>query len=155
MPALPDWSGPLKDRTGLYPLAKRQEYACDYSGTIDRIEVITSVQRRHRWSGEEMGSMVQETYAPGMSGSLVVRWHGIAPNRLFRWRRLYTEGALSAVGAGEEVVPTSEYRALHIRVVKEHDSVLGELRAPYREVVLTSIQKAKGARSTPGDDGQM
>jgi hypothetical protein len=59
------------------------------------------------------------------------------------------------VGAGEEVVPTSEYRALHIRVVKEHDSVLGELRASYREVVLTSIQKAKGACSTPGDDGQM
>ncbi len=29
---------------------------------------------------------------------------------MFTWRRLYAEGALSAVGAGEEVVPASEYR---------------------------------------------
>ena len=78
------------------------------TGTIDRVEVITSVQRgcagrrkrRRRW------------YAPGMSVSLVARRHGIAPNQLFRWRRLYAEGALSAVGAGEEVVPASEYQGL-------------------------------------------
>jgi transposase len=29
-------------------------------------------------------AMVQETYAPGMSVSLVGRRHGIAPNQLFR-----------------------------------------------------------------------
>ena len=51
-----------------------------------------------------------------MSVSLVARRHGIAPNQLFRWRRLYAEGALSAVGAGEEVVPASEYRALQRQV---------------------------------------
>jgi transposase len=45
-----------------------------------------------------------------MSVSLVARQHGIAPNQLFTWRRLYAEGALSAVGSGEEVVPASEYR---------------------------------------------
>ena len=48
------------------------------------------------------------------------RWwgvgHGIAPNQLFRWRRLYAEGALAAVGAGEEVMPASEYRALQNQV---------------------------------------
>ena len=82
------------------------------TGTIDRVEVITSVQRRRRWSAEEKAAIVQETYAPGLSVSLVARRHGIAPNRLFRWRRLCAEGALSAVGAGEEVVPGSEYRAL-------------------------------------------
>jgi len=36
------------------------------------------------------------------------RWwgvgHGIAPNQLFRWRRLYAEGALSAMYAGEEAI---------------------------------------------------
>ena len=36
------------------------------TGTIDRVEVITSVQRRRRWSAEEKASIVQETYAPGM-----------------------------------------------------------------------------------------
>ena len=95
------------------------------TGTIDRVEVITSVQRRRRWSAEEKAAMVQETYAPGMSASLVARRHGIAPNQLFRWRRLYAEGALSAVGAGEEVVPTSEYRGLQSQV-RELQRLLGK-----------------------------
>ena len=67
------------------------------TGTIDRVEVITSVQWRRRWPAEEKVRMVQETYAPGMSVSLVARQHGVAPNRLFTWRRLYAEGALLAV----------------------------------------------------------
>jgi transposase InsO family protein len=86
------------------------------TGTIDRVEVITSVQRRRRWSAEEKAAIVQETYAPGMSVSLVARRHGIAPNQLFTWRRLYAGGALSAVGAGEEVVAASEYRVLQHQV---------------------------------------
>jgi transposase len=39
-----------------------------------------------------------------MSVSLMARQHGVAPNQVFKWRQLYAEGALSAVGAGEEVV---------------------------------------------------
>ena len=46
---------------------------------IDRDEVITSVQRRRRWSAEEKARIVQQTYAPGMSVSLVARQHGVAP----------------------------------------------------------------------------
>jgi transposase len=95
------------------------------TGTIDRVEVITSVQRRRRWSAEEKAAIVQETYAPGRSVSLVARRHGIAPNQLFRWRRLYAEGVLSAVGAGEEVVPASEYRALQSQV-RELQRLLGK-----------------------------
>jgi transposase-like protein len=75
------------------------------TGSIDRVEVITSVQRRRRWSAEEKARIVQETYAPGFSVSLLARQHGIAPNQVFTWRRLYAEGALSAVGAGEEGGP--------------------------------------------------
>ena len=88
------------------------------TGNIDRVEVITSVQRRRRWSAEDKARIVQETYAPGISVSLVARQHGVAPNQVFKWRQLYAEGALSAVGAGEEVVATSEYRALQHQVRK-------------------------------------
>jgi transposase len=95
------------------------------TGNIDRIEVITSVQRRRRWSAEEKARIVQETYAPGMSVSLVARRHGIAPNQVFTWRRLYAEGALSAVGAGEEVVAASDYRALQHQV-RELQRLLGK-----------------------------
>src|SRR5262249_38697749 len=92
---------------------------------IDRVEVITSVKRRRRWSAEEKARMVQETYAPGMTVSLVARQHGIAPNQLFSWRRLYAEGALSAVSAGEELVPASDYRALQHQV-RELQRLLGK-----------------------------
>jgi transposase len=95
------------------------------TGKIDRVEVITSVQRRRRWSAEEKAAIVQETWAPGMSVSLVARRHGIAPNQLFTWRRLYASGALSAVGAGEEVVAASEYRALQHQV-RELQRLLGK-----------------------------
>jgi transposase len=44
---------------------------------------------------------------------------------LFTWRRLYASGALSAVGAGEEVVAASEYRALQHQV-RELQRLLGK-----------------------------
>jgi transposase len=97
----------------------------DMTGNKDRVEVIASVQRRRRWSAEEKVAIVQETYAPGMSVSIVARRHGVAPNQVFSWRRLYSEGALSAVGAGEEVVPASEYKALQ-QQVRELQRLLGK-----------------------------
>ena len=95
------------------------------TGKSERVEVITSVQRRRRWSAEEKIAIVEETYAPGMSVSVVARRHGVAPNQLFTWRRLHASGALSAVGAGEEVVPASEYRALQGQV-RELQRLLGK-----------------------------
>jgi transposase-like protein len=42
-----------------------------------------------------------------MTVSLVARRHGVAPNQLFTWRRLVVQGALTAAGSGEQVVPAS------------------------------------------------
>jgi transposase len=78
----------------------------------DRVEIITSVQRRRRWTASEKVRMVEETLEPGMTVSLVARRHGVAPNQLFTWRRLVAQGSLTAAGSGEEVVPASDYRAL-------------------------------------------
>jgi transposase len=72
----------------------------------NRIEVVTSVQRRRRWTASEKVRMVEETFAPGMTVSLVARQHGVAPNQLFTWRRLVAQGSLTAAGSGEEVVMT-------------------------------------------------
>lgn len=52
-----------------------------------RVEVITSVQRRRRWAASEKKSMVDETYEPGNTVSSVARNHGIAPSQLFYWKR--------------------------------------------------------------------
>src|SRR2546429_1237057 len=66
----------------------------------DRVEIITSVQRRRRWTASEKVRIVEETFEPGMTVSLVARRHGVAPNQLFTWRRLVVEGALRAAGSG-------------------------------------------------------
>jgi transposase len=70
----------------------------------DRVEIITSVQRRRRWTASEKVRMVEETFEPGMTVSLVARRHGVAPNQLFTWRRLVAQGGLTtAAGSGEEL----------------------------------------------------
>ncbi len=74
-----------------------------------KIEVITSVQRRRRWSAVETMRMVEETYQPGATVSLVARRHGVGSNQLFTWRRLAAQGALTAAAAGEDVIPISEH----------------------------------------------
>jgi transposase-like protein len=48
--------------------------------------------------------------------SIVARRYGIQPNQLFTWRKLATQGALTATAAEEDVVPASEYRALQNQV---------------------------------------
>jgi len=88
------------------------------------IEVITSVQRRRRWSASEKKAMVREAEQPGMSISAVARKYGIHPNQVFRWRRLVEDGALSAVGADEGVVPASEARELR-KHIRELERLLG------------------------------
>jgi transposase len=82
------------------------------SNPTDRIETITSVQGRRRWTASEKVRMVEETFEPGLTVSLVARRHGVAPNQLFTWRRLVAQGSLTAASSGEEVVPASDYRAL-------------------------------------------
>jgi transposase len=43
-------------------------------------EVLGWVRRRRRWTAEEKLRMVEETFLPGNSVSLVARMHGVAPN---------------------------------------------------------------------------
>lgn len=51
-------------------------------GRVGRAEVL-GVQRRRRWTPQEKVRIVDETYLPGHSVSLVARRHGIAANQLF------------------------------------------------------------------------
>ncbi len=92
---------------------------------MERVEVITSVQRRRRFGPEEKRAMVEEAEQPGNSVSVVARKYSVNPNQLFRWRRLMREGALSAMGAEEEVVPASEVKDLKARI-RELERLLGK-----------------------------
>ena len=110
----------------------------------NRIEVVTSVQRRRRWTASEKVRMVEETFAPGMTVSLVARQHGVAPNQLFTWRRLVTQGSLTAAGRGEEVVPASDYRALQNQVRELH-RLLGK-KTLEAEILKEALEHAAGSK---------
>ena len=55
--------------------------------TYERIEIITSVQRRRRWSSAEKERLVAATLEPGASVSAIAREAGIHASQLYGWRR--------------------------------------------------------------------
>jgi transposase len=95
------------------------------TNTNPPIDILSGPERRRRWTAAEKVAIVNETYEPGVTVSLVARRHGIAPNQLFHWRKLAAQGALTAAGRGEAVVPASDYRALQNQV-RELQRLLGK-----------------------------
>jgi len=93
--------------------------------TPERIEVLSSIQRRRRYSLDEKMAVLAEAAQPGMSISYVARRHGISPSLLFGWRRRMSEGGKEAVRADDSVVASSEVRALEKRI-RELERVLGK-----------------------------
>jgi transposase len=89
------------------------------------VEVITSVQRRRRWSAQQKKAMVEEAEQPGNSISSVARKYEVHPNQLFKWRRLIHEGGLMAAQSEEPLVPLSEVKNLR-RQVRELQRLLGK-----------------------------
>jgi transposase-like protein len=71
---------------------------------VRMIDVLGPEKRRRR-SVQEKIAIVQQSFEPGMTVSLVARQHGVAASQLFLWRKQYQEGSLTAVAAGEQVVP--------------------------------------------------
>jgi transposase len=55
--------------------------------TKTQVEVITSVQRRRRWSLAEKERIVAAAIEPGANASDVARAAGIHVSQLFRWRK--------------------------------------------------------------------
>lgn len=120
------------------------------------MEVLTGPERRRRWSTDEKLAMVGESLEPGKTVSMVARQHGVNPNQLFHWRKLYQDGSLSAVSAGEEVVPASELNDA-LKQIKELQRLLGK-KTMENEILKEAVEVMKSrkwlARSPllPGDD---
>jgi|SRR5208283_917225 len=55
--------------------------------TMDRIEVITSVERRRRWSAAEKVRLVAAMDEPGAVVTEIARVAEISASLLYRWRR--------------------------------------------------------------------
>jgi transposase len=55
--------------------------------TNERIEIITSVERRRRWNSAEKERLVAASLEPGASVSAIAREAGIHASQLYGWRR--------------------------------------------------------------------
>jgi transposase len=111
------------------------------SSGFERIEVITSVQRRRRWSLDEKIRAVDESSVPGMTVSFVARKYGISPSLLFRWRKLMAEGGKVAVGADDAVVSAQEQRELKRRI-RDLERALGRKTLEV-EILKEAIEVAR------------
>jgi transposase len=71
---------------------------------VRRIELITGIGRRRRWSREDKARIVVESLTGDVSVSEVARRHGLSPQQLFAWRHaaraLLHEGGSAASGGG-------------------------------------------------------
>ena len=112
----------------------------------ERVEVISSVQRRRRWTTEEKVRIVEETYLPGNSVSIVARRYGISANQLFTWRRLMARGAFTA-SAGEDVVPASELRAAQ-QQIRELQRLLGK-KTLENEILREAVERVTTPKKLP------
>lgn len=57
------------------------------------IDVLGPEKRRRRTTQEKI-AIVQQSFEPGMTVSLVARQHGVAASQLFFWRKQYQEEVL-------------------------------------------------------------
>ena len=81
-------------------------------------EIITDGGRRRRWSSFGNLRIVEETLEENASISAVARRNGVAPNMLYRWRRLMLGGAVAV--SGDDDVTTN-------RAVRQMDERIREL----------------------------
>ncbi|EFJ5673790.1 IS3 family transposase [Escherichia coli] len=107
------------------------------------IDVLGPEKRRRRTTQEKI-AIVQQSFEPGMTVSLVARQHGVAASQLFLWRKQYQEGSLTAVAAGEQVVPASEL-AVAMKQIKELQRLLGK-KTMENELLKEAVEYGRGKK---------
>ncbi|MCJ2942764.1 IS3 family transposase [Escherichia coli] len=107
------------------------------------IDVLGPEKRRRRTTQEKI-AIVQQSFEPGMTVSLVARQHGVAASQLFLWRKQYQEGSLTAVAAGEQAVPASELAAA-MKQIKELQRLLGK-KTMENELLKEAVEYGRGKK---------
>ena len=110
------------------------------SEDYQRIELITGTRRRRYWSTDEKVLIIEESLEPGETVLSVARRNGVAPNLLYRWRRLMNEGGVAAVGSDEPVVGSSEVKLEG--KVRELERLLGR-KTMENEILREALAKAQ------------
>src|SRR5687767_15868262 len=72
---------------GLAPMRTHSSTPSTNADSFRRVEVITGVGRRRRWTDEEKARIVAESFDPATTVSAVARRYGLHASQLFMWQR--------------------------------------------------------------------
>jgi transposase len=113
---------------------------------MSEIEIITDGGRRRRWSAAEKLRIVEETLDERASISVVARRNGVAPNLLYRWRRLMLEGGSVAVTEDDDVTSNKVVRQMEDRI-RELERQLGRKTLEV-EILRDALDKSRSKKLT-------
>src|SRR5437763_8319593 len=90
-----------------------------------RVEVITGVGRRRRWSLEDKARIVAESLDPATTASAVARRYGLHASQLFVWRQQLAASAAREAPAFVPVVVAEGGAAAPAEMAGQMEIVLG------------------------------
>ena len=93
---------------------------------MGRVEVISGVERRRRWSDAEKRQLVAAAFMPGAVVSEVARRADIHPNQLYRWRQEFRSAppGFSAVMVADDLPAPAQAVAVDPRGAEMIEIVL-------------------------------
>lgn len=106
------------------------------SNEYRHVELLTGDVRRRRWTTKQKPTIIEQSFEPGETVSSTACRHGVAPNLLYRWRRLLSEGGAAAVDSDEPL----EVKKLEDRV-RELERMLGR-KTMEVEILREALSKA-------------
>jgi transposase len=92
---------------------------------LRRVEVITGVGRRRRWSRGAKARIVLESQQPGAVVSEVARQHGMTPQQLFGWRREARNGVASGDAHGSPRSVSTAFAPIVVEAGDRSEMVAG------------------------------
>ena len=113
---------------------------------MSEIEIITDGGRRRRWTAAEKLRIVEEALEDRASISVVARRNGVAPNLLYRWRRLMLEGGSVAVTEDDDVTSNKVVRQMEDRI-RELERQLGR-KTLEAEILREALDKSRSKKLT-------
>ncbi len=112
-----------------------------------RVEVLSGVERRRRWSDDEKARIIEETLVPGARVAEVARRHAVSASLVFGWRRLARDGLL---GRGVPALVPVEIVAAPVPATPAPTP--SSVPRPRRSAGLIEIELSQGRRVRVGPD---
>ena len=112
---------------------------------MSEVEIITDGGRRRRWSSAEKLRIVEETLNGSESISAVARRNGVAPNLLYRWRKLMLEGGSVAVTGDDDVTSNKKVRQMEDRI-RELERQLGR-KTMEAEILREALDRSRAKKT--------